>query len=331
MPFFYFIAHLLDRSLLEYHPITVRQNDIIFFADSFWNTETRKSFSTYADSCNILLLYDIIPIAKPEVCDDVHVNTFRTNFTGVLEHLDGIITISGSEKAAVQRYLETESCSASNIPLDYYYLGGDFALGRQRQIQVRQAVIHAMSSENTFLMVGTIEPRKNHAFVLDAFEELWCRGENVSLCIVGKPGWKCSGILQRIKSHEYLGKALFYFHDANDQELSYCYDQCKAVVFASIAEGFGLPLVESMSYGRNVLASDIPVFREIGGDYPIYFSNDDVNGLVRCIHDYTRGTFEKRQPKNWISWDESVSELFGKLLRMADCSKQKRDKNSVLK
>lgn len=330
MPFFYFIAHVLDRSLLEYHPITVRENDIIFFADSFWNTETRKSFSIYADYCNILLLYDIIPIVKPEVCDDVHVNTFRTNFTGVLKHLDGIITISASEKEAVQCYLNADCLNGNNIPLDYYYLGGNFASGQQRHLQVRHAIDNALSSENTFLMVGTIEPRKNHAFVLDAFEKLWRSGENVSLCIVGKPGWKCSGLLQRIKSHERLGRSLFYFHDVNDKELSHCYDQCKAVVFASVAEGFGLPLVEAMSYGRNILASDIPVFREIGGNYPIYFSHDDVNALVRCIHDYTRGTFEKRQPRSWFSWDESVIDLFCKLLKMADGSKQSRDKNSVL-
>jgi len=330
MPFFFFIAHVLDRSLLEYRPITVSSDDIIFFADSFWNTETRKTIAAYGDVTKILLLYDIIPIHRPELCDDVHVATFSRNFTEVVEHVAGIITISRSEKDSVQAFLAGQCKKDPDMLLDYYYLGGDFATVHQVTAKVRDEIRHAMSTHTKFLMVGTVEPRKNHAFVLDAFEELWRRGEEISLCIVGKPGWKCSDLLQRIRSHEHLGSRLFYFHDANDQELAYCYEHCTAVVFASVAEGFGLPLVEAMSYGRNVLASDIPVFREIGGNYPIYFPLDDKKVLELCIHEYSQGRYVQRPPKQWLSWDDSVLSLFGKVVRMAAESKQRRDKHSIL-
>ena len=330
MPFFFFTAHVLDRSLLEYRPITVNSDDIIFFADSFWNTETRKTIAAYGDATKILLLYDIIPIHRPELCDDVHVATFTRNFEEVVEHVAGIITISCSEKDSVQAFLAAQGKKDPAMLLDYYYLGGDFAPVHQVTAKIRDEVRRAMSTHSTFLMVGTVEPRKNHAFVLDAFEELWRRGEDVSLCIVGKPGWKCYDLLQRIRSHTHLGSGLYYFQDANDQELAYCYEHCTAVVFASVAEGFGLPLVEAMSYGRNVLASDIPVFREIGGDYPIYFPLDDVNALERCLHEYSQGGYEQRPPRQWLSWDETVLSLFGKIVRMAAESKQRRDMHSVL-
>lgn len=330
MPFLFFVAHVLDRSLLDFRPITVGSDDIIFFADSFWNTETRKTIAAYGDATKLLLLYDIIPIHRPELCDDVHVATFTRNFEEVVEHVAGIITISCSEIDSVQAFLAARGKKDPALQLDYYYLGGDFAPVQQVAEQVRDEVRQAMSTHSTFLMVGTVEPRKNHAFVLNAFEELWRRGEDISLCIVGKPGWKCSDLLQRIRSHTHLGSGLFYFQDANDQELAYCYEHCTAVVFASVAEGFGLPLVEAMSYGRNVLASDIPVFREIGGEYPIYFPLDDVKVLERCIHEYSQGRYEQRPPRQWLTWDESVLSLFGKIVRMAAESKQRRDKLSVL-
>ena len=188
-----------------------------------------------------------------------------------------------------------------------------------------------MGSLKVFLMVGTLEPRKNHAYVLDAFEELWRCGENISLCIIGKVGWKCSDIIDRIYTHGQFGKSLFYFYDAVDEELAFCYENCEAVIFASVTEGFGLPLVEAMSFGRSVLVSDIPVFREIGENYPVYFPLFNIEILVETLYNFSHGVFKKPQPKAWISWDESVIDLFGKVLKLAKKSNQRlkyREDNS---
>lgn len=324
MPYFFIMAHRLDGSLLDYRSIRIKENDIIFFCDSFWNTDTQKSLLRYKNVCKIVLVYDVIPITTPKLCDDMFVYMFNKTFKKVIHLMDGIITISDSERKAVHQYVKTISGS-NDIPIDYYYLGADFAPVRQGGFQVRDVVQQAMLSNNVFLMVGTIEPRKNHVFVLDAFEKLWSRGENVSLCIIGMVGWKCSNLLERINSHNLLGKSLFYFNDANDEELAYCYEKCRAVVFASIAEGFGLPLVEAMTYGRSVLSSDIPVFRELGGEYPVYFALDDVDALAQCLYVCIHGSFEKRQSKKWISWDDSVINLFDKVLSLADESKRRRE------
>jgi len=317
MPYIYFIAYIIDRTLLEYVPVTIKSNDIIFYADSFCNTETIKTISTYKSNTKLLLLYDIIPIVKPEYCNYIHVVNFKTNLDRFCKLTKGIITISCSEKLAVQKYLDT-MYDNSNISIDYYYLGADFKQVAKNQVQVRDRVRQAMSSKNTFLVVGTLEPRKNHAFVLDTFETLWQKGINASLCIIGVPGLNSSEFISRIDAHQFKDKSLYFFDDADDQELAYCYEHCRAVIFPSIIEGFGLPLVEAMSYGRSVIASDIPVFREIGGDYPVYFQLDDRRSLENCIDYCLRAGFEKKEQRQWISWDESVRNLFGKVLTMAD-------------
>ena len=71
-------------------------------------------------------------------------------------------------------------------------------------------------------------------------------------------------MIERIKHHPELGKRLGWHESVNDAELSRLYASCDALIAASFAEGFGLPIVEAGHFGKPVLASDIPVFREVG-------------------------------------------------------------------
>ncbi len=92
--------------------------------------------------------------------------------------------------------------------------------------------------------MAAFDPRKNHRYLLDAFDLLWQRIPDPSarpkLCLVGRVGGRCHEIIERIKHHPLLNRNLFAFHDLNDAELQYCYQQCRGVIFPSIVEGFGL-------------------------------------------------------------------------------------------
>src|SRR5690606_41798773 len=130
------------------------------------------------------------------------------------------------------------------------------------------------------LMVITIEPHKNHVYLLDAFDLLWAENTDAALCFVGKIGWKNEHLIERIRRHPQLGKRLFMWNDLNDRELEYCYLNPRSLLFPSHVEGFGLPLVEAMQRKLPVMASDIPVFREIGGDAMAYFELSDPDNLA---------------------------------------------------
>jgi alpha-1,2-rhamnosyltransferase len=108
-------------------------------------------------------------------------------------------------------------------------------------------------------------------------------------------------------------------NDATDDELNYCYTRAKAVIIASFAEGFGLPLVEALHFGKKVFASDIPVFREIGKEHLVYFSLADPQQLIKKILEYESGD-QSMNSEMYVSrsWDESVRDLFQKVVRMAD-------------
>jgi alpha-1,2-rhamnosyltransferase len=114
---------------------------------------------------------------------------------------------------------------------------------------------------------------------------------------------------------------LFWFEDGSDAELDFAYRHAVALIFASHCEGFGLPLVEAMHYGLPVLAADIAVFREIGGDYPDFFQAGD----ERAIYDSVRGFASRRSesdathtPESWLSWADSARMLLAKVTAPRD-------------
>jgi alpha-1,2-rhamnosyltransferase len=162
-------------------------------------------------------------------------------------------------------------------------------------------------------MVSTIEPRKNHGYLLDAFERAWAAGSTARLCIAGRIGWKCDALLERIRNHPELNRRLFMFNDLSDTSLEYAYAQASALVFPSFVEGFGLPLVEAMQRGLPAMGSDIAVFREIGGEFMAYFDLLDPQSLADLIETYQRsGQFPAARDVadwRWIGWREASEQL----------------------
>ncbi len=115
-----------------------------------------------------------------------------------------------------------------------------------------------------------------------------------------------------------FGEDLLVWHDANDAELDLLYSRTRALIMASYAEGFGLPLVEAMEKSVPVIASNLPVFREIAGDYPVYFTAGSPDDLLRVLW----GLEKREKPsvhesdRTWITWDESVKILAERVMEM---------------
>src|SRR5690606_5090572 len=126
-------------------------------------------------------------------------------------------------------------------------------------------------STRTFLMVGTIESRKGYDQVLDAFDQLWGEGSVERLVIVGRQGWLVDDLVQRILQHPENGHRLFWLSDVSDEALVKLYERTDALIMASEAEGFGLPLIEAAKHGIPLIARDLPVFREVAGEGALYF------------------------------------------------------------
>lgn len=254
-------------------------NDLVFMVDSsWWMPERFDEFHAGVMAAGgeiIWMVYDLIPLLVPDTCDPGMPPAFLSWLTHAARTTDGFICISEATRIDLERFLDEQKTSKRPRPWTRsLHLGCDLESGSQSgQPSVRlQALLDGLQGVPKFLAVGTVEPRKDYRTILAAFEELWEDGQDVALFIVGKHGWNVETLVARLKNHERTGERLFWLEGLSDADLQALIENCDALIQASLAEGFGLPVVEAGSKGKPLLLSDIPVFREIAGDEAEYFS-----------------------------------------------------------
>ena len=267
-----------------------RQGDILLGLD--WVADDVPSNTALLDAWRVqgarilFVVYDLIPVQQPqwfpEGLADMHARWLRCIGT----HADGLICISRSVADDVRRWYGTDAPSRKgDLSLGYFYPGNDPGETRPTKGMPDDAgdLVRSWGAVPTFLMVGTVEPRKGHLLVLDAFDQLWADGVEANLVVVGREGWMSGTIAGRLRSHALAGTRLFWLERASDEYLELLYGGVRALIAASAAEGFGLPLVEAARHGLPVIARDIPVFREVSSDFATYFDGGDMASLVAAL------------------------------------------------
>jgi glycosyltransferase involved in cell wall biosynthesis len=230
---------------------------------------------------------DTLPLAHPEwFPSDVH-EKFERWFRAIASVGTGIACISHATELDVRHWVKTLEIQRTQ-PLAYgvFQLGSDMPIDPHEAAlsPAEQAVVDQIRRlPSSFLMVGTVEPRKGHAQALEAFNQLWSDSEDAALVIAGQPGWMTEVTQRRIRHHEELDKRLFWFMDASDALLDKLYDSCTTLLVASEGEGYGLPLVEALRHNLPVLCRDLPVFREIAGEAVTYYSGDTPDVLASAV------------------------------------------------
>lgn len=306
-------------------PLDIEYGDIFLLLDSSWHL----NFYNLAERLKnqgasiVSVVYDLIPITHPQFCDAGLTKIFERWFDWIATTADGFMCISQTVQADVQRAVAERLGDgvASQRKFEYFHLGSELDLV-QRDTSVDPRIKEIFDTgEDTYLMVGTIEPRKNHIYLIKTFESLWAKGSKARLCIVGKIGWKSDELIGLIQRHPELNKRLFMFNQLNDTGLEYAYAHASALLFPSHAEGFGLPLVEAMQRGVPVMASDLPVFREIGGEYVAYFDLSCAGSLATLIQEHQdSGCFPAERSLDsweWINWRTASLQLLEKTLKVA--------------
>lgn len=302
--------------------LTLRPNDHVLMLDSSWTFhEVHRPFFRAArlrgasvTSC----LYDLVPLRTPGFCDSNMPYIFGEWLRTALSYSTGFVCIS----RAVADELYALLCGIDyprQMKIGYWRLGADFVASKPSGT-IRKAKPHSASPDGTvFLMVGTLEPRKGHQVAIDAFERLWANdgeGSNAQLVIVGKKGWGVDALAEAIRSHSEFGRRLIWHASVSDTKLADLYANCDALLSSSFAEGFGLPLVEAAHFGKPVIASDIPVFREVadpgtGAEFFTVGSSQSLYEVVRAfiVKQRTRPNHQTAPKSEWPTWADSAREL----------------------
>jgi len=304
--------------------VTFKKSDIYFIPDASWWSEDfdfKKVIAMKKQGCAfVVLIHDIFPITHSSIRAE-NLNKFPQNFKHVCNYADLLVMNSAYTMAEVSSYLQESGSRRSDLRLTSFRPGCDIGLA-SRNRNVRPNLKKIFSKAPPYISVGTIEPRKNYQFLLDVFDNLWSKTNyDVSICIIGKYGWKSEQTVDRIKSHPKYNVNLFWFDDLSDYELIFCYKESKALLYPSLAEGFGLPLIEAINYRCKVMASDIPIFHEIGGTICDYFSLDSTEELYRLILDFEnteQSPIVKSLDFRYPNWRESTEELLKLILKNTD-------------
>ena len=306
--------------------------DVLLLIDSSWDPSY-----PWDDVCEAqargalvgLVVYDLIPVQFPDVVGRRTHELYSRWWDKARTIADFVVGISSSvldDIAAVDRARRPAGAPLATRRSGYFKLGAELD-GNVRGGPVRNELAAAFagtSARKTYLMVGMISPRKNHALALDAFDRLWEGGADMSLAIAGKYGWDCATLSDRIRRHPQLGRKLFWFEDVGDDELDYCYRHAAGLITTSFAEGFNLPIVESLSKGCPVLASDLAVHREVAGEYAAYFPPHDAPALASLVARHQRHGalpgMKSCEGFHWPDWTESCRDLLGRVIELASAS-----------
>lgn len=261
------------------------------------------------------VVYDLLPVSLPQY----FLSNVTENFSkwlSVVTESDGAFCISKAVADELTQWLTQHAPEQkSHFAIDWFHLGADirnsFASGG---LPVDAAdLLETLKKSPSFLMVGTLEPRKGHAQVLNAFEELWRKNWQVNLVLVGKEGWLLGDMVSKIKGHREFGRRFFWLEGVSDEYLEKIYAACSCLIAGSYGEGFGLPLIEAAQHGISIIARDIPVFREVAGNHAYYFSGKTGQDLAVEIETWLELERQGQAPSSegmpFLTWAQSARQL----------------------
>ncbi|HYC42800.1 MAG TPA: glycosyltransferase [Noviherbaspirillum sp.] len=333
----YRYAHMYTHKLLSIpsgavieSPVDVGAADV-FYSPDFYPHGTIEAASSglYADwrargvEVNFLV-HDILPVLQPQFFPDHADEVHARWLTSIAKNADRIVCISQAVSGDVSDYLRQESIDPGQLEIAVVHHGADIkaSVPSSGLPDEASAILGRLASRPSFLMVGTIEPRKGHLQAIAAFEHLWREGVDANLVIVGKEGWKplphdqrrtIPQIVERMSTHPELGKRLLWLQGISDEYLQHLYESCACLIFASEGEGFGLPLIEAAQNKLPIISRDLPVFREVAGMNAYYFSGLEAEDLAVAVKEWLalreRGSAPSSSGMRWRTWAENAREL----------------------
>ena len=219
-----------------------------------------------------VLIHDTIPLDHPQFARPGTVEPFRARLAAVSAHASRIIHLT----EATRRLTEAQLALLGRVPPGLVAsIGVDLAAPDPALLP------HGLDlSVPYFVTLGTIEPRKNHAFLLDVWARLPTPAPR--LYIVGNRGWADAALLARLDALPVDGPVRV-LHGLPDGAVAALVAQARALLAPSLAEGFGLPPVEAASLGTPVIATDLAVTRELLGNKAVYLPATDLYPWIETI------------------------------------------------
>ncbi len=229
------------------------------------------------------LIHDLLPLDYPEYFKRGWERRYRRISDNAAKLFDTVVTVSEATANSLRTYLRTKR--RRTLPAVAIRIA---ALGARAfpQTGFRPSLV---GERPYFVILGTIEPRKNHLLLLNLWARLAVKlPRSPKLIVIGSRGWENEQVVDMLERSSRLRGLVEEHRGLSDLEVGAWLCGARALLLPSFAEGFGLPLAEALTSGVPVICSDIPVFREVGGDVPEYLDPHDLQAWNDAVLEYSR-------------------------------------------
>ena len=226
-------------------------------------------------------VHDLAVFDCPDTLPRLYLPYGRTMVNNAVRQADTVVTVSETMAQDIRSRFPHEAAKVAWAwpgVYDHVRVGG-------ADVPYEDCALGEAAKSPFFLMVGTVEKRKNIEIVIRAFAKFKVRssdGRDWKLVLAGRPGFGSNDI-EKAAEVVGLGRDVVFTGYVSDNDCANLYRDARALVFPSVYEGFGSIQNECMSMGLPIVLSDIPTNREVSRDYGVYFELGDVDGLARAL------------------------------------------------
>jgi len=256
-------------------------------------------------------IYDLLPIVTPQ--SSGHSTIPMTRYlTRVMPVTDLVVAISEHTKRDLIAWTEANGIRTPRV--EVFRIGDDFGVDRDREPS-RASIPASIQAGAFILCVGTVEARKNHVLLYYAYRLAKRRGIALpQLVIVGREGYRAGDIFHILQEDPELAGRVTVLSDLDDDGLAWLYRNCRFTVYPSMYEGWGLPIAESLAWGKPVIASQTSSMPEIAGDLVDYidpFSVEECLAAIARLNDDSelQAALARVARYRPTTWDETTRTL----------------------
>jgi glycosyltransferase involved in cell wall biosynthesis len=231
-------------------------------------------------------VHDMIPIKTPEFCVAGLTQDFISWVLGVFLHADHFLVNSAATRKDLREVAVTLGHEIGDDDIRVVKLDADFRRGETVPFDPSFLRGHRLIRNGYVLFVATIESRKNHLTAFDAWLRLckeYGKDKVPKLVCVGYRGWLNEAVYAKLNSSEELKEKVVILAGVPDRELAILYQGCLFTLFPSFYEGWGLPVTESLCYGKVPVTSNSSSLPEAGGEFAEYFTIGDDDKLFALV------------------------------------------------
>lgn len=281
--------------------LTHQEKETFFFdLDSVWNADTKRVLlypKLKEHNFKIInFIYDLIPLKLPTLVRQNTQKNFPSFMQAVLNYSDRIFFDSRCTQ---------NDFTPNSIPNSVVYLGSDFL--KTQTFDETQSYYSHLLSQKYLLFVGTIEPRKQHALLLDAYEKLYEKYSELHLIFIGNLGWQVDEFIEKIEKHPLKNISFHHLLNINDETLHLFYKNAFIVTYLSKYEGYGLPIAESLSHGNITLVSQNSSIPEVGGHCSDYLLHHEAEEIIETVSLYYENELLYKSRKAYINTHYKVN------------------------